>query len=194
MIKALVFDFFGVLYPDTYNEFVAKRAVELSSEDQEQLYELHARSNRGHISIEEAIGQMARLVSLPAIEIRYELYGKDQVNTDLVAYIATLKPRYKIGLLSNVGKGFLHDFFTQHDLHQYFDAVTLSCLVGYIKPEPESYRLAAGALDVSPAECLMIDDKQRNIDGGEAAGMLGLLYENFPQFEKDLTSYLDQNE
>jgi HAD superfamily hydrolase (TIGR01509 family) len=190
MIKALIFDFFGVLYPDTYNEFVAKHASELSPEDQDQLYELHVQSNRGRIDIAETIEQMARLVDLPAATIQTELHETEQINADLVQYIAALKPRYKIGLLSNVGKGFLQDFFIQHNLDQYFDATTLSCDIGSIKPEKESYQLAAEALEVAPVNCLMIDDKQRNIDGAEATGMPGLLYENFPQFKLDLAEYL----
>jgi HAD superfamily hydrolase (TIGR01509 family) len=190
MIKALIFDFFGVLYPDTYNEFVAKHASELSPEDQDQLYELHVQSNRGRIDIAETIEQMARLVDLPAATIQTELHETEQINADLVQYIAALKPRYKIGLLSNVGKGFLQDFFIQHNLDQYFDATTLSCDIGSIKPEKESYQLAAEALEVAPVNCLMIDDKQRNIDGAERAGMPGLHYENFPQFKLDLAEYL----
>jgi HAD superfamily hydrolase (TIGR01509 family) len=190
MIKALIFDFFGVLYPDTYNEFVAKHARTLSPKDQDQLYELHVQSNRGRIDISDAVERMAELVNLPAATIQTELYETEQINADLVQYIASLKSRYKIGLLSNVGRGFLQDFFTQHDLDQYFDATTLSCDIGSIKPEKESYQLAAEALEVAPVNCLMIDDKQRNIDGAEATGMPGLLYENFPQFKLDLAEYL----
>ncbi len=193
MIKALIFDVFGVLYPDTYNEFVAKHAAELSPEDQNRLYELHVQSNRGRIDITAAVERMARLVNLATRDIHYELYEKEQVNSDLMRYIKDLKPRYRVSILSNVGKGFLQEFFARHDLSQYFDATTLSCDMGYIKPEKESYQIAAEALGIPAENCLMIDDKQRNIDGAEAAGMPGLLYENFPQFKRDLTEYLSDH-
>jgi HAD superfamily hydrolase (TIGR01509 family) len=191
MIKALIFDVFGVLYPDTYKEFIAKYGAQLPLSQQAELRDIHQRSNRGQISISDAIVAMSDLTGQDTQTIHRELYEEEHINTDLIELIAGLKKSYKIGILSNVGAGFIEDFFAQHDLGQYFDAVTLSCDMGYVKPERQSYELAAKALTEPVGDCLMIDDKRRNIDGAKAIGMPGLLYEDFPQFQKELTMYLN---
>jgi putative hydrolase of the HAD superfamily len=56
-------------------------------------------------------------------------------------------------------------------LAELFDTVVISAEVGLHKPQPEIYRLAAGRLEVDPAECLFVDDLRENCEGAEAVGM-----------------------
>lgn len=51
------------------------------------------------------------------------------------------------------------------------DTVILSCEVGFAKPDPEIYLLAAQALGVSPADAVMLDDQPRFCAGATAAGL-----------------------
>lgn len=43
-----------------------------------------------------------------------------------------------------------------------------------LKPDPRAYELALKALDLAANEVVFIDDQQRNVDGGEAAGIRSL--------------------
>ncbi|MCU0940211.1 MAG: HAD-IA family hydrolase [Burkholderiaceae bacterium] len=48
---------------------------------------------------------------------------------------------------------------------------------GILKPDPRAYALCTNQLGVAPAECLFVDDQQRNVDGATAAGMAALWFD-----------------
>lgn len=58
---------------------------------------------------------------------------------------------------------------------QHLSAVLLSSEVGYVKPDPRIFRLAADALGVPAAECLMIGDSAHDDGGAAAVGMTCLI-------------------
>jgi len=51
-----------------------------------------------------------------------------------------------------------------------FDAVVLGPSLGVRKPDPEVYRRVAGMLELPVAQCLVVDDQQRNLRGAREAG------------------------
>lgn len=51
------------------------------------------------------------------------------------------------------------------------DAVVLSYEVGYVKPDPRIFQLAADLLDTDPTDCLMIGDSAYDDVGGAVLGM-----------------------
>lgn len=55
------------------------------------------------------------------------------------------------------------------------DAVILSYEVGYVKPDPRIFQLAADALATDPTDCLMIGDSAHHDAGGAALGMQCLI-------------------
>jgi len=57
-----------------------------------------------------------------------------------------------------------------------FDAVISSAEIGAVKPMREFYAAACVAADRPAAECLLVDDIERNIAGARAAGLLGYRY------------------
>jgi putative hydrolase of the HAD superfamily len=46
-----------------------------------------------------------------------------------------------------------------------------------LKPDARAYELCTIQLGVAPAECLFVDDQQRNVDGAAAAGMAALWFD-----------------
>jgi beta-phosphoglucomutase len=53
----------------------------------------------------------------------------------------------------------------------YFDKIVTSEDVKHGKPSPEGYLLTAGQLNLSPSECLVIEDTPHGVDAAKAAGM-----------------------
>lgn len=84
---------------------------------------------------------------------------------------------YKLYLLSNINKQF-GEHKGEIEILKYFDGVLLSSDVRFIKPEPEIYNCFINAYNLNKEECLFIDDRQVNIDGAEAVGIKGYLFEN----------------
>jgi putative hydrolase of the HAD superfamily len=72
-------------------------------------------------------------------------------------------------------------------LAELFDAVVISAEVHMHKPRPEIYRLAAERLDVTPDQCLFVDDLKENCDGAEAVGMTAIRHRTAPETIARLT-------
>lgn len=172
MIRAIIFDCFGVLYVDVSRAYFSN-----FPEFYDELHDLNKMSDHGFITRQTYIESVAKITGIDAKKTA-EAFQKEHVaNKPLIDYIATLRANYKVGLLSNIGREWIQDFFDEHQLHDLFDEVVMSSEEGITKPNPLIFERAATRLDVLPEECIMIDDRQENCDGAKAAGMHALLYD-----------------
>lgn len=91
----------------------------------------------------------------------------------LTAVAAARTEGVRTALLSNSwgSEGYPRDRFPG-----LFDAVVISGEVGFRKPDPAIYALAADRLGLRPQACVFIDDVETNVRAAEAAGMHGLLH------------------
>jgi HAD superfamily hydrolase (TIGR01509 family) len=185
-VQAIIFDFFGVMRPD--NLLMAYRKFGGDPDkDAKFIHDTIAASSRGlipssakvfaeHLSIDEAAWREA------VIDSR----GNDQ---ELLAYVRELRKHYKVGVLSNIGKGRVHELFSPEE-QKMFDAIVTSGDVGYAKPEAQAYEIAADRLGVRLEECIFTDDREEYIEGARAVGMQAILYQNFAQFRRELEKLL----
>lgn len=114
-------------------------------------------------------------------------------NTQLLRYITGLKPKYKIGLISNVGTNWIRDYFLSKDEQNLFDDMILSFEAGTTKPDPKIYQMALERLGVKPEEAIFVDDIERYCSAAEQVGMKSIIYEDFDQFKTDLNKLLSAN-
>lgn len=61
--------------------------------------------------------------------------------------------------------------FKQGELQTYFDTIVTSEDIQQGKPSPEGYLLTAKRLNVSPNQCLVIEDTSHGIEAAKLAGM-----------------------
>lgn len=188
MIKAIIFDCFGVLTTDGWEPF----CVKYFSEDSIKLQQakiLVGSLNLGSIKYEEFISEVAKLAKIS--ERKALSYIDDNKrNAELFKYIKkNLKPKYKIGMLSNAGQNWLNELFTGDDL-TLFDDIVLSSDVGYIKPDPVIYKISIDRLSVSPNEAVFIDDIKRYVKAGNDIGITSILYSNFREMKIQLEQIL----
>ncbi len=90
----------------------------------------------------------------------------------------------KTGLLSNTEVPAMEFFLELR--YDAFDAATFSCAEGVVKPERQIYEVAARKLALTPDQCVLIDDKPEFVEGAQAAGMKGIVYESFAQMIQEL--------
>jgi putative hydrolase of the HAD superfamily len=141
---------------------------------------------------QEASEQMAEILGISNEEILDIADSGEVKNEDLIAYIKTLRPKYKLAMLSNVGsRERIEQRFNAGELDGLFDVVVASGDVGMIKPEREIYELTAEKLGVLPEECVMIDDVREFCDGAEVAGMTAIQFTSTKQAISDLTALID---
>jgi len=188
MIKAVIFDCFGVLRPEGLRAAYQKYGGDIEA-DREFVRDTLYASHTGRIN--SAAEVFAERLGIPVDEWNRAIMA-DANDNELLDYILELRKTYKIGMLSNVGKSGLLRYFTQQELDDHFDAVVASGEVGYAKPEPEAYEITAERLDVRADECVLTDDKEDYCQGAQGVGMQAILYKNFKQFRADLEKVISQ--
>lgn len=96
----------------------------------------------------------------------------NQQQPAVIEYIRSLKGKYRLGLVSNVPhRANIERHFQPGELDQLFNVIVPSGEIGYEKPQPEIYRIAADQLSVQPEECLFIDDIEQFCLGAASTGM-----------------------
>lgn len=189
MIKAVIFDCFGVLVTSSYEPFKQKYL----SHDQtliDRFNEVDHLSSEGKMSKSEAYKEFAKLANLPLQEAVIFLDNNPK-NKELLGFIKNnLVGKYKIGFLSNSTASSTIELFSEDDI-ALFDDIILSYKFGMAKPAPEIYKLSAEHLGVQPSECVFIDDQQKYLLGAEKTGMKTILYTNNAEFKIVLRKVLN---
>ncbi len=184
MIKAIIFDCFGVLTSEGWQEFKDKH-FGADTEKLDEAQRLNGLADSGKLTHTELMPMIAELagVSLGQAEKEIDNY---QTNTKLFNYIdKELNHKYKIGMLSNVSDDWLYSMFTSEQL-ALFDSTVLSFEIGYAKPDRRAYEIAAEQLEVNAGECVFIDDLEHNIIAAKNSGMQAIQFINFEDFKNEL--------
>ncbi len=188
MIKAIIFDCFGVIVTDT---LVAFRETQFGDDPVKirQTIDATRAVDLGMISKPEFLQIIADLSGMTVQGVFEMLESGSVLDRRLLEKIKSLRSTYKIGMLSNISPHRLEDFLSADD-KALFDALSLSYEIGFVKPDPQAYQVATKQLGVSPEECVFIDDQERNVTAARAVGMHGIHYKNFAQFERELKKLL----
>ncbi|MGB3023916.1 MAG: HAD family phosphatase [Candidatus Saccharimonadales bacterium] len=181
MIKAIIFDCFGVLTSDTLLELLRERVHDEA--DWQELWRRDDQVNQGEISFDEYVEYVGSLVGLSRDETR-QVFGTNSPNQRLLAYVRTLAPQYKLAMLSNMAHDSVDELIGAEN-RKLFDIIILSCDVGMVKPDPQMYLKCAEALGCQPEECLFVDDKARYCEPARALGMQTIVYDTFSSFQTD---------
>lgn len=188
MIKAVIFDCFGVLAGKSYKRIYFDAGGDLEKDDSFLEEALYA-SNSGQISNIELNKRVAQKIGMTADNWHKIVLDNELPNEELFTYIQQLKKKYKIAALSNAFHGTLERKFTKEQLAM-FDAKVVSAEVGMIKPNKEIYLHAAELLEVKPEECIFIDDKEDYAQASEQVGMKWIHYKSFEQMKAELEKIL----
>jgi epoxide hydrolase-like predicted phosphatase len=182
-LRAVFFDLGGVVIR---TEFQAPREhlAERLNTTYEDLYRIvfesdtSRRASIGEITTEAHWEAVTRRLGRPASEtnaIREEFFAGDIVDTSLLDFIRSLRPRYKTGVISNAWPD-LRDYLIQQKADDAFDALVISSEVGIMKPKPKIYEMALDKLGVTAREAAFVDDSPLNVEAARALGMHGIAF------------------
>ena len=68
---------------------------------------------------------------------------------------------------------YMHSFSPMREL--------FSCDCHLVKPDIEIYQMLLDKYSLCASECVFLDDKQENVDGAEACGILGIVFTNLKE-------------
>lgn len=113
-----------------------------------------------------------------------------ELDAELFAYVASLRPHYKTAILSDAISGARREYQMRYRFEQLVDVIIYSCEVGLAKPDPRVYRLLCDRLAVSPGELVFLDDRAENVKGACELGIHALLHETTVQSIRALEALL----
>jgi FMN phosphatase YigB (HAD superfamily) len=188
MIRAVIFDFYGVLALNGWQAFKTLHFTD-RPELWDQVFELGRKVDAGSANYDELVAFTARVTGESEPTVRYQL-EHTVADKRLLQFIQTeLKPHYKLGVLSNASSNVVGKVLAPED-EALFDAIVLSHHVGLTKPDPKMYKAVVDKLGVGMEEALLVDDQERHANGARVAGMQALVYKDFDEFTKDIRPLL----
>lgn len=190
-IKAIIFDYGGVLSRETrlnyFGEIYASKHGK-SAEDFKKLMRENwhlARINK--ISSQDFWRKLASFLEVHPPDLRRDLMKFFGFNKELFEFVKKLKRKgYKIGLLSNQIEDWLEEVIENHGLNQIFDAIVTSYKSKVAKPDILLFKEITEKLNLNAAQCIYIDDMEKNIPPAKKLGMKTILFKNNKQLITDL--------
>ena len=181
--KAIIWDFGGVITSspfDAFNEFEEVNGLPkdiirtINSENPDMNAWAQFESN----SI--TIDQFDDLFLKEAKAKGYDIKGRDiikllkgSIRENMVSFLRELKSNFKLGCITNNVKPSSEENTDNEtkEAMSIFDHVIESSIVGIRKPNPEIYMMSCDALNVSPDQCIYLDDLGINLKPARELGM-----------------------
>lgn len=189
MITTLIFDFGGVLI-NLDRQRCIDAFVQLGLRDIDRLIDNYAQAGifaqleNGDITTDEFHNGVRQIVGKPIddhdIDAALNAFLLDIPDAKL-ALLRDLHRHFRLLLLSNTNAiHFPHSVQTQiatkgYQLDQLIDKCYLSYELHLSKPQPEIFRFLLESEQLTPTECLFLDDSARNIDTAKALGFNTIL-------------------
>ena len=184
MIKAIIFDYGNVISRVDHSLFL-KRIASLSAHPLSALQKMASGQPKLLVDYENGW-----ITSAEFYRDAVEKYGLAISQTDFrnafidiferiqptIQLIKQLKPRYKIGLLSNTNEWHYEAQIKTVEVFPLFDTITTSFEVGAMKPDEKIYRDALGKLALPPDTCMYIDDIGEYVEAAQRVGMHAVQY------------------
>ena len=110
----------------------------------------------------------------------FDIKGKDiikllkgSIRENMVSFLRELKSDFKLGCITNNVKSSSEENTDNEtkEAMSIFDHVIESSIVGIRKPNPEIYMMSCDALNVSPDQCIYLDDLGINLKPARELGM-----------------------
>jgi HAD superfamily hydrolase (TIGR01509 family) len=189
MIKAIIFDCFGVLVGKGFDNTYRKAGGD-PAHDRTFIEKTLNKAHLGLISEREFQRQMAKQLKISSGDWNRSMRVAEQLNTELLACVKELHTSYKTAILSNANREVMDHLIGKNLLQKDFDEVIVSAELGIAKPDQHIYQVVIDRLNVKFNECLYIDNRQSFLDVAEQLGMRVFLYVGFSDFQKNLNSLL----
>jgi HAD superfamily hydrolase (TIGR01549 family) len=112
------------------------------------------------------------LIAATHADYRHEWFERMALADDALPTLEALRPRYKLGLITNGPSAIQRRKIERFGLADHLDLLIVSGEVGVAKPDPAIFMLALEQLGVSADQALFVGDSpEYDLRGAEAAGM-----------------------
>ena len=187
-INAVIFDMGGVLLRTINSqprEAIAERFGVTRAELEAFIFmsETSLRSEVGELTDKEHWENVLCHFNQPVgdyLKIYDEYFSGDAIDDELLAFAVSLKPDYRLGLLSNAWVNARPLLRKHFDFIDAFDVSVFSSEVGIRKPDLAIFSLMIEKMSVKAENTIFIDDMPSNVKGAKSAGLNVIRYTDTP--------------
>ena len=191
MIKAVFFDMDGTIAESerlvwkVTREFMAKRGIFLTPEEEKMLYGLTWKEFIRKIL--ESRGKEYRQSIKDSVKEKYVRLLKKEVTAapNIYRLLGEVKQNFRLGLATNSRLREVEIIFDRLCFHEYFEIKLARNHIKKVKPDPEIYLMGARLFNVEPSECVVFEDSIVGLRAAKSAGMKCIGYIN-THTEEDL--------
>jgi len=182
-VAAILFDLDETLLDNTsgrmerYREAFGRVAAATPGIEVDDLFRRYANLHRELANPYDRLQRVLDELSLdPAVREHATAAAFDpsrmRLHSGAIELLEDLRPRYRLGLVTNGPSGFQRAKLATFDLSRFFDGTAvISGEVGVAKPDPVIFELAAARVAARPGEIVFVgDDLMLDVMGAAAAG------------------------
>jgi epoxide hydrolase-like predicted phosphatase len=138
----------------------------------------------------QAVGVQLGLDEAHSLELQRDFWSSEQLDVTMVRFIQTLRPRYKVGILSNAWSDARSFHNAKFEMNTWVDVQVYSAEVGLLKPDPRIYRIVLDQLQLPAGVCVFVDDRPENVQAAQTLGMKGVVCRATQQAIDDIQACL----
>jgi len=191
MIKAIIFDFGGVLtvkqHLHEFSEIYAPKFGADIKEFDRVLHENWLQARINGINSKVFWKNLSSFLKTDEKELRKDFIEFFGFRPEVLEFIQEIKKKkYKLGMLSNQIEDWLEEHIQNHNLNKIFDVIVTSYGSRLAKPDVAIYLKALKELSCKAEECIFVDDLIKNVEAANKLGINGILFESLEQLKKEL--------
>jgi putative hydrolase of the HAD superfamily len=193
-IKTIFWDNGGVILTNGWDRGSRKKAVEhfhLDWEDFADRHELMLNAfETGQASLDQYLQRTVFYRTRPFTmdEFKAFMMAESQALPESLAVLGELARgrRWDLASLNNESREINEYRIRQFRLTDYFEAFFSSCYLGLRKPDAAIYHRALEITQRAPEQCVMVDDRDLNLECARELGMKTIHFQDAAQLRADL--------
>ena len=196
-VSTLFWDNGGVILTNGWDRDARKKAVEtfhLDWADFEDRHELMLDAfEKGEIALDEYLRRTIfyRERAFAVEEFREFMFDWSQPFPESLDFLGRLarQRKYAMAALNNESLEINEYRIQKFHLRDYFEAFFSSCYLRLRKPGAEIYTKALKITQCEPSECILIDDRELNLECARELGMKTIQFKNVAQLRDELKQF-----
>ncbi|MGA8765525.1 MAG: HAD family phosphatase [Candidatus Acidiferrales bacterium] len=193
-VSTLFWDNGGVILTNGWDRRSRRKAVEkfdLDWADFEDRHELLLNAFEcGQATLDEYVRRtvFCRTRPFQAEEFKQFMFEQSEPMPESLEFLEQLAKtrRYRHAALNNESLEINAYRIRRFHLRECFEAFFSSCYLGVRKPDRGIYSLALKITQRDPAECVLIDDRELNLECAREMGMHGIQFQDVEQLRREL--------
>jgi putative hydrolase of the HAD superfamily len=193
-VEALFWDNGGVVLTNGWDRGARKRAVEkfhLDWEDFADRHELMLNAfETGQATLDQYLQRTVfyRQRDFTPDAFKAFMFEQSQPFPEALQFLGQVAAgrKYIMAALNNESKEINEYRIAQFKLRDYFEAFFSSCYLGVRKPDIKIYQRVLEITQREPSKCVMIDDRELNLECARELGLQTIQVKNLAQMKEDL--------